>query len=118
MEKRTRNLLHYQCESREEYSPRGIGEDLPPIHVMYGEPYPCQVNLARNSRCFRHTINLSARSRREFSGWGLYPLNNVSVLRLRCLQTPDTKSEQTDDARDKGERNHAVYTAAEDEQIK
>ena len=51
------------------------------------------------------------------SGWGLYPMNNVVLLRLRCLQTPDTEPEQTDDACDKGKRDHAVYTTAEDEQI-
>ena len=44
-------------------------------------------------------------------------MNYVVLLGLRGLQTPDTEPEQTDDACDKGKRDHAVYTTAEDEQI-
>jgi hypothetical protein len=50
MQKRSRNLLYYQCESREEYGPRGIGEDLSPIHVLQWKFYSRQVNLSGDNR--------------------------------------------------------------------
>ena len=56
MQKRSRNLLNYQCESREEYGPRGISEDLSPIHVLQWKLYSRQVNLSGDSRCFRNAI--------------------------------------------------------------
>jgi hypothetical protein len=51
------------------------------------------------------------------SGWGLCPMNNMVLLRLRCLQTPDTESEQADHTCDEGKRDHTVNATAEDEQI-
>ena len=47
------------------------------------------------------------------SGLGLCAMNGVGLLRVRCLQTPDTESEEDNYACDEEKRDVAVNATAE-----
>ena len=47
------------------------------------------------------------------SGLGLCAMNGVGLLGVRCLQTPDTESEEDDYACDEEKRDDAVNATAE-----